>query len=55
MLLHVAGHFREEVDLKVDSLTSIIEPLLIIILGIILGFIIVAMYLPIFELMNVIG
>lgn len=55
MLLHVADHFREEVDLKVNSMTSIIEPLLIIVLGIILGFLIVAMYLPMFELMNVIG
>ncbi len=55
MLLHVADHFREEIDLKVENLTSIIEPTLIIILGIVLGFLIVAMYLPMFELMNVIG
>lgn len=55
MLLHVADHFREEIDLKIESLTSIIEPALIIILGIVLGFLIIAMYLPMFELMNVIG
>lgn len=55
MLLHVSDHFREEMDLKVESMTSVIEPLLIITLGIILGFLIVAMYLPMFELMNVIG
>ena len=54
MLLHIAGLYEKEVDLAVESLTSIIEPLLIVVLGIILGGIIIAMYLPIFELMNVI-
>lgn len=54
MLLHIAALYDKEVDLAVESLTSIIEPLLIVVLGIILGGIIIAMYLPIFELMNVI-
>lgn len=55
MLLHIAGHYDEEVETMVDGLTSIIEPVLIVLLGILLGGIIVAMYLPIFQLMNVIG
>lgn len=53
-LLHIAGLYDEEVDLAVESLTSIIEPVLIVVLGIVLGGLIIAMYLPIFELMNVI-
>lgn len=54
MLLHIAGLYDEEVDIAVESLTSVIEPVLIVVLGILLGGIIIAMYLPIFELMNVI-
>lgn len=55
MLLHIASLYEEEVDTAVEGLTSIIEPVLIVILGILLGGIVIAMYLPIFELMNVIG
>lgn len=54
VLLHIADLYDEEVDLAVESLTSIIEPVLIVILGIVLGSLIISMYLPIFELMNVI-
>ncbi len=54
MLLHIAELYDEEVDIAVEGLTSIIEPVLIVVLGILLGGIIIAMYLPIFELMNVI-
>jgi type IV pilus assembly protein PilC len=54
MLLHIASLYDEETDIAVESLTSIIEPILIVVLGIVLGAIIVAMYLPIFELANVI-
>lgn len=54
MLLHVAALYEEEADIAVEGLTSIIEPVLIVILGILLGGIIIAMYLPMFELMNVI-
>jgi len=54
MMLHIAQLYDEEVDVAIQSLTSVIEPALIVVLGIILGGIIVAMYLPIFQLMNVI-
>ncbi|MEZ4702015.1 MAG: type II secretion system F family protein [Rhodothermales bacterium] len=50
MLLHAAGHFEVEVDAAVDTLTAIIEPLLIVVLGVVLGTVLVAMYLPLFEL-----
>jgi type IV pilus assembly protein PilC len=54
MLLHAAGHFEAEVDAGVEALTSVIEPVLIVVLGIVLGGILVAMYLPLFELSTVI-
>ncbi|OAN61655.1 hypothetical protein A8B79_04305 [Balneola sp. EhC07] len=55
MLNQVADLFEEEVDIMVEGLTSVIEPVLIVFIGLILGAIIVALYLPIFELVNVVG
>jgi type IV pilus assembly protein PilC len=55
MLSQVADLYEEETDLMVEGLTSVIEPFLIVFIGLILGAIIVALYLPIFELVNVIG
>lgn len=55
MLEQVANLFEEEVDIMVEGLTSIIEPILIVFIGLILGAIIIALYLPIFELVNVVG
>lgn len=55
MLDQVATLYEEEVDIMVEGLTSIIEPILIVFIGAILGVIIVALYLPIFEMVNVIG
>jgi len=50
MLIKVADFYEEEVDRMVDGLTSLIEPLMIVFIGGIIGFIIVAMYLPIFKI-----
>ena len=50
MLGKVADFYEEEVDNAVDSLSSLIEPLIMAILGILVGGLIVAMYLPIFML-----
>lgn len=55
MLDQVATLYEEEVDIMVEGLTSIIEPILIVFIGAILGVIIVALYLPIFEMVNVVG
>lgn len=55
MLNKIATLFEEEVDIMVEGLTSIIEPVLIVFIGLILGAIIIALYLPIFELVNVVG
>ncbi|MDR5898455.1 type II secretion system F family protein [Halomonas vilamensis] len=50
MLSRVADYYEEEVDNKVDALTSLMEPLVIVILGVLVGSVIVSMYLPIFQL-----
>ncbi|QER41203.1 type II secretion system F family protein [Thermodesulfobacterium sp. TA1] len=55
MLNKVAGFFEEEVDRMVNTLSTLIEPILIVILGVVVGGILVALYLPIFKLGEVIG
>lgn len=50
MLDRVASYYEEEVDNLVDSLTSLIEPFIIVLLGSLVGGLVVSMYLPIFEL-----
>jgi type IV pilus assembly protein PilC len=50
MLAKVADFYEEEVDRTVDALTSLIEPVMMVIIGGIIGFIIIAMYLPIFKM-----
>ncbi|QIZ78548.1 type II secretion system F family protein [Ferrimonas lipolytica] len=55
MLNKVANIFEMEVDDAVDGLSTLIEPLLMVVLGVLVGGLIIAMYLPIFELGNVVG
>ncbi|NUT77495.1 type II secretion system F family protein [Pseudomonas sp. C1C7] len=50
MLEKVAGFYEDEVDNMVDSLTSLMEPFIMVVLGVIVGGLVVAMYLPIFQL-----
>lgn len=50
MLNRIADYYEEEVDNKVDALTSLMEPIIIVILGVVVGGVVVSMYLPIFEL-----
>ncbi|MEO2083587.1 MAG: type II secretion system F family protein [Desulfurobacteriaceae bacterium] len=50
MLSKVADFYEEEVDRTVDGLTSLIEPIMIVFIGGIIGIIIIAMYLPIFKI-----
>ena len=54
MLNKVAEAYEREVDDTVKGLTSLIEPLLIVFLGIIIGFIVISLYLPLFNIVNVI-
>ncbi len=55
MLSKVADFYEDEVDNAVANLTSLMEPVMIALLGGIIGFIVVAMYMPIFNLANVFG
>jgi type IV pilus assembly protein PilC len=50
MLGKVAGFYEEEVDEAVAALSSLMEPLIMVILGVLIGGLVVAMYLPIFKL-----
>jgi len=50
MLSKVADFYEAEVDAAVEGLTTIIEPILILFLGITIGFIVVAMFMPMFQL-----
>ncbi|MEM1155549.1 MAG: type II secretion system F family protein, partial [Pseudomonadota bacterium] len=54
MLDKVANHYEEAVDNAVDSLSSLMEPMIMAILGILVGGLMIAMYLPIFMLGSVI-
>tara|TARA_R110000868_G_scaffold11750_3_gene57234 strand:- start:3926 stop:5134 length:1209 start_codon:yes stop_codon:yes gene_type:complete len=55
MLDKVATYYEAEVDNAVDNLTTLLEPLIMAVLGILVGGLIIAMYLPIFSLGGVIG
>ncbi|MDX1823766.1 MAG: type II secretion system F family protein [Thiohalomonadales bacterium] len=55
MLEKVATYYEDEVDNAVDGLTSMMEPLIMAVLGVLIGGLIIAMYLPIFQLGNVVG
>lgn len=54
MLDKVATFYEEEVDNMVDSLTALMEPMIMAVLGVLVGGLIIAMYLPIFQLGSVI-
>ncbi|EQD48658.1 Type II secretion system F domain protein, partial [mine drainage metagenome] len=55
MAAKVATFYEAEVDNAVDSMSALLEPLIMVVLGIIVGSLVVAMYLPIFQLGNVVG
>jgi len=54
MLVNVAKFYDEEVDRSVERLTAVIEPLLMVVIGLTIGTMIIAMYLPIFNMVNLI-
>jgi type IV pilus assembly protein PilC len=54
MLDKVASYYEAEVDNSVDGLTSLMEPIIMSVLGVLVGGLIIAMYLPIFQLGNVV-
>jgi type IV pilus assembly protein PilC len=55
MLLKIADNYDEEVDNAVAAMTSLLEPIMIICLAVIVGSIVIAMFLPLIDLMNSLG
>ena len=50
MLQKIAEFYEDEVDVAVSAMTSMLEPIMMVFLGVVIGGLIIAMYLPIFEL-----
>jgi type IV pilus assembly protein PilC len=55
MLIKISDFYDDEVDAAVETLTSMIEPVVIVVLGSIIGGVLVAMYLPMFEMAGTVG
>ncbi len=55
MLNKIADFYDDEVDAAVAAMTSLLEPMLMIFLGVVIGGLVIAMYLPIFKLAGVVG
>jgi len=54
MLEKVAVYYEEAVDNQVDSLTSLLEPMIMAVLGVLVGGLMIAMYMPIFQIGQVV-
>nr|MBU1328648.1 type II secretion system F family protein [Candidatus Omnitrophota bacterium] len=54
MLMQIADNFEDDVDVAVSGLTSLLEPLLIVFMGLVVGFIVVSMFMPLFSLARLI-
>ena len=54
MLIQIADNFEEEVDVAISGLTSLLEPILIVAMGLVVGFIVVSMFMPLFSLARLI-
>lgn len=55
MLFKVAEYFEQEVNNAVDALTSLLEPLIMVFIGVVVGSMVIGMYLPIFKLASTVG
>jgi type IV pilus assembly protein PilC len=55
MLSKIADFYEEEVDMAVANLTSLLEPFLMIFLGVVIGGVVISMYLPIFQMASAVG
>ena len=54
MLSKIADFYEDEVNAAVKSLTSILEPILMLFVGALVGTVVISMYLPIFNMMNIV-
>jgi general secretion pathway protein F len=50
MLLHVASHLEQESESTIQTMLSLVDPILILVMGLIVGFVVVAILLPLFEI-----
>jgi type IV pilus assembly protein PilC len=55
MLSKIAEFYEDEVDIAVGNLTSLLEPFLMMFLGVVIGGVVISMYLPIFNMANAVG
>ncbi len=55
MLTKIADFYEDQVNTTVNGLTSIIEPLLIVFLGVVIGFIVIAMFMPMFKMIELVS
>ena len=55
MLVRVADFYEQEVDTALEAVIAMVEPVMIVVLGVVVGGMIVAMYLPIFEMITAVG
>jgi type IV pilus assembly protein PilC len=55
MLSKIAEFYEEEVDITVSNMTALLEPFLMIFLGVVIGGVVISMYLPIFNMASAIG
>ncbi len=55
MLVKVADYYEEEVDTVMANLLTILEPVMLVFLGVVVGGIVIAMYMPLFKLINVLS
>jgi type IV pilus assembly protein PilC len=54
MLDKIADFYDQEVEATVNALTSMIEPILIVVMGVVIGGMIISLYLPMFDVINLI-
>lgn len=52
MLYKVADIYDEEVEVRVEAMVSLLEPIMVVVLGLIVGFIVIALFLPLVQLLN---
>ena len=52
MLYKIADTYDEEVKILVDGMISLLEPLMVVVLGFIVGFIVIALFMPLIKLLN---
>ena len=53
--MKIADFYDAEVNVAVDGLTSMIEPLIIVFMGVVIGSIVIAMFMPIFNMSSLVG